>query len=178
MNARAEPVAAEKYALEISRVFDAPPILVFKAFTKPEHMVRWWGPKNFTTTVQKLEFREGGSYRFTIHGPNNTHRMSGVFREIVEPSKIMFTFAWDDEKRRTRQGEPDHDYDRAGRREGPADVPAGAFRHCRNARLARRRLGRGARQAGALPQRFSRLNWRNQRSGAARQPLRAEGSKR
>jgi uncharacterized protein YndB with AHSA1/START domain len=101
MNARAEPVAAEKYALEITRVFDAPPILVFKAFTKPEHMVRWWGPKNFTTTVQKLEFREGGSYRFTIHGPDNTHRMSGVFREIVEPNKIMFTFAWDDEN-----GEP------------------------------------------------------------------------
>ena len=102
MNARTETVAAEEYALEISRVFAAPPSLVFKAFTKPEHMVRWWGPQNFSTTVEKLEFREGGSYRFTIHGPNDRHHgMSGIFREIVEPKKIIFTFAWVDEK-----GEP------------------------------------------------------------------------
>ena len=102
MNARPETAAAEEYALELSRVFDAPPILVFKAFTKPEHLVRWWGPKDFSTTVEKLEFHEGGSYRFTIHGPNDRHhRMSGVFREIVEPKKIVFTFAWVDEK-----GEP------------------------------------------------------------------------
>jgi uncharacterized protein YndB with AHSA1/START domain len=101
MNARAEPVAAQEYALEISRVFDAPPILVFKAFTKPEHMVRWWGPKDFSTTVRKLEFRRGGSYHYTIHGPNDQHHgMSGVFREIAEPEKIVFTFAWDDEKGR------------------------------------------------------------------------------
>ena len=102
MNARTKPVAAEEYAVEISRVFDAPPILVFKAFSRPEHLVRWWGPKDFTTTVEKLEFQEGGSYRMTIHGPNgNNHGMSGVFREIIEPKAIVMTFAWDDEN-----GEP------------------------------------------------------------------------
>ena len=102
MNARAEPAAAQKYALELSRVFDAPPVLVFKAFTKPEHLVRWWGPNDFSTTVERLEFREGGGYRFTIHGLNDRdHGMSGVFRKIVEPKTIAFTFAWVDEK-----GEP------------------------------------------------------------------------
>ena len=68
MNARTKPVAAEEYAVELSRVFDAPPILVFKAFSKPEHLVRWWGPKDFATTVERLEFQEGGSYRMIIHG--------------------------------------------------------------------------------------------------------------
>ncbi len=102
MNARTETLAAEEYAVEISRVFDAPPSLVFKAFSKPEHLARWWGPKDFTTSVEKLEFREGGSYRFTIHGLDGRHHgMSGVFREIVEPDAIVMTFAWDDEN-----GEP------------------------------------------------------------------------
>ena len=126
MNARTETVAAEEYALEISRVFDAPPSVVFKALTKPEHMARWWGPKNFTTTVEKLEFREGGSLPLHHPRPNDHHHgMSGVFREIVEPKRIVFTFAWDDEK-----GEPGNetlitDDDQSRGREDPADVPAG-----------------------------------------------------
>lgn len=100
MNARTKTVKAQEYAVEISRLFDAPPILVFKAFSRPEHLARWWGPKNFTATVEKLEFREGGSYRIIIHGPSD-HGMSGGYREIVEPKSIVFTFAWDDEN-----GEP------------------------------------------------------------------------
>jgi uncharacterized protein YndB with AHSA1/START domain len=90
------------YALEISRLFDAPPSLVFKVWTTREHLVRWWGPKDFSSTSEKLEFREGGSYRHTIRGPDgHNHGMSGIFREIVEPKRIVFTFAWDDE-----HGEP------------------------------------------------------------------------
>ncbi len=100
MNARTETVAAEEYALEISRVFDAPPSLVFKAFTKPEHMVRWWGTKNFSTTVEKLEFREGGSYRFTIHGPNDRHH--GMSGDLPRDSRA----------------EEDHLHLRVGRRDG------------------------------------------------------------
>ncbi len=97
MNARTE-VASAPYALEISRLFDAPQKLVFKTWTAPEHLARWWGPKDFTATIAKLEFREGGAYRHIIHGPNGqNHGMSGTFREIVEPSRIVFTFAWDDE---------------------------------------------------------------------------------
>lgn len=95
MTARTSPAKAE-YALEISRRFDAPPALVFKMWTSKEHLVRWWGPKDFTATSEKLEFREGGAYRHIIHGPDGTSNgMSGVYREIVEPEKIVFTFAWD-----------------------------------------------------------------------------------
>lgn len=86
------------YALEMTRSFDAPPALVFKAWSSKEHLLRWWGPKDFTATSERLEFREGGSYRHTIHGPDGTsYGMSGVYREIVEPERIVFTFAWDDE---------------------------------------------------------------------------------
>ena len=86
------------YALEISRSFDAPPALVFKAWSSKEHLLRWWGPKDFTATSEKLEFLEGGSYRHAIHGPDGkSYGMSGVYREIVEPERIVFTFAWDDE---------------------------------------------------------------------------------
>jgi len=89
--------AEAEYALEITRDFDAPPALVFKAWTSKEHVLRWWGPKGFTATSEKLDFREGGAYRHAIHGPDGkSYGMSGVYREIVEPEKIVFTFAWDD----------------------------------------------------------------------------------
>jgi uncharacterized protein YndB with AHSA1/START domain len=97
MAARTNPALAE-YALEISRSFDAPPALVFKTWTAKEHLLRWWGPKNFTATSEKLDFRVGGAYRHRIHGPDgSSYGMSGVYREIVEPELIVFTFAWDDE---------------------------------------------------------------------------------
>lgn len=98
MNARTRPAAAEQYAVEISRVLDAPPILVFRAWSSKDHLLRWWGPKDFTATSEKLEFRAGGAYRHHIHGPDGkSYGMSGVYREIVEPEKIVFTFAWDGE---------------------------------------------------------------------------------
>lgn len=97
MAARTSPAKAE-YALEITRRFDAPPSLVFRAWTSKEHLLRWWGPKDFTATSEKLEFREGGAYRHRIHGPDGkSYGMSGIYREIVEPERIVFTFAWDDE---------------------------------------------------------------------------------
>lgn len=99
MTARTDTVAAQPLALEISRFFDAPPALVFKMWSSPEHLARWWGPKGFTSTVKKLEFRTGGRYHFLIHAPNGQDDgmsgMSGLFRELVEDQKIVFTFAWD-----------------------------------------------------------------------------------
>lgn len=97
MAARTETVEAAQYALEISRLFDAPPDLVFELWTTPEHLVRWWGPRNFSSTTEIFEFREGGRYRHLIHGPDGqTYAMSGIFREIVVAKLIVFTFAWDE----------------------------------------------------------------------------------
>ncbi len=50
--------------LLITRVFDAPRELVFKTWTEPEHLIRWRGPKGFTTTVISMDLRPGGAYRF------------------------------------------------------------------------------------------------------------------
>ena len=89
--------AARQHALEITRVVDAPRDVAFRIWTTPGHMARWWGPKDFTATIEKLEFREGGAYRHTIHKDDHHHGMSGVYREIVVPERIAFTFAWDNE---------------------------------------------------------------------------------
>lgn len=90
--------AQQPFALEIERHLAAPPALVFRLWSTPDHLVRWWGPKDFTAKAQKLDFREGGAYRHTITGPDGkSHGMSGFFHRIVPAQKIVFTFAWDDE---------------------------------------------------------------------------------
>jgi len=83
--------------LVITRLIDAPRPLVFKAWTDPEQIARWWGPKGFVTVDHDMDIRPGGSYRFTMRSPEGTdHRKRGVYREIVEPERIVFTFAWVD----------------------------------------------------------------------------------
>lgn len=94
MTARTDTVAAQSLVLEFSRVFDAPPALVFRMWSSPEHLCRWWGPKGFTSSCETHEFRNGGDYHLLIHGESD-NGMSGTFREIVENQRIVFTFAWD-----------------------------------------------------------------------------------
>ena len=106
MTTRNSPIAEPaELVLVITRVLDAPRSLVFKVWTKPEHMMRWLGPRDFTTTSCKMDFRPGGTYRACIRSPEGQdYWMRGVYREIVEPERIVFTFAWEDEK-----GEPGHE---------------------------------------------------------------------
>lgn len=83
--------------LVISRAFDAPRQLVFKAWTEPERLVRWWGPRGFTLPVCKMELRPGGAYRFCMRSAEGTdHWLQGVYREVVEPERLVFTWAWED----------------------------------------------------------------------------------
>ena len=90
--------APPERVLVLTRVLDAPRDLVFKVWTQPEHLVRWWGPKGFTLPSCRLEFRTGGAYRYLMRGPDGVdHRLVGVFREIVPPERLVFTFAWEDE---------------------------------------------------------------------------------
>jgi uncharacterized protein YndB with AHSA1/START domain len=91
--------------LVISRVIDAPRRLVFRAWTQPEHIARWWGPQGFTTIHCDMDVRIGGTYRFGMRSPHGTeHWKRGVYREIVEPERIVFTFAWED-----ASGQPRHE---------------------------------------------------------------------
>lgn len=91
--------------LTLVRTFDAPRRLVFKVWTQPEHFARWLGPKDFTATFCEMDVRVGGNYRACIRSPEGTdHWMRGVYREIVEPERLVFTFAWQDET-----GKPKHE---------------------------------------------------------------------
>jgi uncharacterized protein YndB with AHSA1/START domain len=85
--------------LVITRIFDAPRELVWKAWTEPEHLMRWWGPKNFTAPVCKIDFRVGGVYLLCMRSPEGQEFWStGVYREIVEPARIVYTHSFADEK--------------------------------------------------------------------------------
>jgi len=78
--------------LVLSRIFDAPRELVFQAWTDAAHLARWWGPRGFTNPVCELDVRPGGALRITMRGPDGRdYPMEGVFREIVEPERLVFT---------------------------------------------------------------------------------------
>ena len=90
-----------QHELVITRTFDAPRALVFKAWSAPEHMVRWLGPKDFTAPHCTMEFRVGGAYRACICSPDSKeYWMRGIYREIVKPERIVFTFSWEEDGER------------------------------------------------------------------------------
>jgi uncharacterized protein YndB with AHSA1/START domain len=83
-----------KYDLDLTRELDAPRELVFKAWTDPAQVAQWWGPDHFTTVVHALDARPGGEIRMDMHGPDkNVYPMSGTFREIVPPERIVMATA-------------------------------------------------------------------------------------
>jgi uncharacterized protein YndB with AHSA1/START domain len=89
----------ERHALTLTRVFDAPPALVFKAWTDPALAARWWGPRGFSVLECQIDHRPGGSYRKVMRSPEGTlHRVRGVCREIIPPQRLVLTFAWEDEQ--------------------------------------------------------------------------------
>jgi uncharacterized protein YndB with AHSA1/START domain len=78
--------------LVLTRTLDAPRELVFKAWTDPKHVARWWGPKYFTNPVCELDVRPGGAIRIDMAGPDGTvYPMKGVFHEVVEPERLIMT---------------------------------------------------------------------------------------
>jgi uncharacterized protein YndB with AHSA1/START domain len=83
--------------LVIKRVFDAPRELVFKAWTDPEHLKQWSAPQGFTIPIAEGDLRPGGKWRSMMRKPDGTELwLGGVYREIVEPERLVFTHAWDD----------------------------------------------------------------------------------
>ena len=83
--------------LVITRIFDAPRTLVFRAWTEPEYLMRWWGPNGFTTTSCEMDLRPGGAWRVAMRSPQGREdRQRGIFREIVPPERLVFTYAFED----------------------------------------------------------------------------------
>jgi len=75
----------------ISRVFDAPRDLVWGAMTNPEHIVHWWGPHGFTTTIEVMDVRPGGAWRHVMHGPDGTdYPNESFFTTVVKPERIGY----------------------------------------------------------------------------------------
>jgi uncharacterized protein YndB with AHSA1/START domain len=82
----------------LSRVFDAPRELVWKAFTEPERMKQWWGPKGFTVVASKMDLRPGGSYHYGLKAPDGTPMWGKfAFREIVPPERMVLINSFSDE---------------------------------------------------------------------------------
>src|SRR5438874_1888357 len=79
-----------KYNVLIKRTFDAPREAVFKAWIDPEQMIQWWGPTYFMNPVCELDVRLGGAILIHMRGPDGTvFPMKGIYREIVEPEKLV-----------------------------------------------------------------------------------------
>jgi uncharacterized protein YndB with AHSA1/START domain len=82
----------------ITRVFDAPRDLVFKAWTEPERLMRWWGADGFTTPLCKIDLRPGGVFHLCMRSPEGRELWcKGVYREIVRPARIVFFEFFSDE---------------------------------------------------------------------------------
>jgi len=77
------------------RVFDAPREKVFQAFTDPKLIPQWWGPRGVTTTVEKMDVRVGGDWRFTCDGPDGATAFRGTYREITPFELVEQTFEWE-----------------------------------------------------------------------------------
>ena len=81
----------------ITRIFDAPRDLVWKAWTDPEHFKRWWGPKDFTSPFCKIDLRVGGKYLNCMRSPEGQDFWTtGVYREIVPLERIVYTDSFAD----------------------------------------------------------------------------------
>ena len=103
MSASASPILlpAER-VLVITRVFNAPRELVFKAWTNPDHARHWWGPSHHPATYIEMDARPGGKWRACLESTENGSELwhHGVFREVVAPERLSFTFVWEEEGER------------------------------------------------------------------------------
>ena len=103
MSAQNEKASAalesSEWDLVMTRVFDAPRELVFKAWTETKHVAQWWGPKRFTNPVCEMDVRPGGAIRIHMRAPDGVvYPMTGVFQEIVVPERLVFVSSALDDK--------------------------------------------------------------------------------
>ena len=92
-----EHAVDEGTRLAIRRTYDAPLAAVYAAWTDPQQMKDWMGPSNAVASSEVTQdFRVGGRYRIVMHAPDGeTHRVGGVYREIVPDRRLVYTWAWE-----------------------------------------------------------------------------------
>lgn len=87
----------EERELVLTRVFEAPRDLVFRAWTLPEHAAQWWGPMGLEITQMEMDARPGGAWRKCMRTPDGREFWRhGVYREVVPPERLVFTYFSDD----------------------------------------------------------------------------------
>lgn len=87
----------QKERMVITRVFDAPRPLVWKAWTDPQYVMQWWGPKGFTAPVCKIDFRVGGKFLCCMKSPDGQEGWNGgEYHEIVPHEKIVYSLYFAD----------------------------------------------------------------------------------
>jgi uncharacterized protein YndB with AHSA1/START domain len=87
-----------KHEIVMTRMFDAPPDLVFKVMTDPQRIPQWWGPRYLTTIVVQMEVRPGGSWRFVQHDPSgNEYAFHGVYHQVSPSRRLVYTFEFEGE---------------------------------------------------------------------------------
>lgn len=84
--------------LRITRTFAAPREKVFRAWTDPKELKRWFAPSDdFSTPIAEVDLRVGGKYRIQMKAPDGqVHTMHGTYREVTPPAKLVFTWAWEE----------------------------------------------------------------------------------
>ena len=77
--------------LSAERILNAPRQLVWQVWTEPNHIAKWWGPNGFTNTIESMDVRGGGQWKFIMHGPDGTdYRNLITYIEIKEPELIVY----------------------------------------------------------------------------------------
>lgn len=80
---------ADQPTITTEREFDAPPAILFRAFTEAEALKTWYGPNGFTITVLAKDFRVGGLFRFTMHGPDGTDYPNRIAYRDIKPGERL-----------------------------------------------------------------------------------------
>ncbi len=98
---KAEATSTADREISTTRIFDAPRELVWKVWTEPNHIARWWGPKGFTNTIHTMDVRPGGVWQFIMHGPDGVDYPNKVFyHEVIKPERLFYDHG--------EPGEPSH----------------------------------------------------------------------
>jgi uncharacterized protein YndB with AHSA1/START domain len=97
MAASTSAVATAERELVISRRFDAPRQLVWRAWTQAERAALWWGPQGHTTIACAMDVRPGGAWRRDMRAADGSRYCKhGIYREVVEPERLVFTYVTED----------------------------------------------------------------------------------
>ena len=90
--------AVSETTLRISRTLAAPRELVFKAWTTPDYLKRWWGVgADYSTPIAEVDLRVGGKYRLGMQSPDSDQPfvVGGTYREVRQPEKLVYTWTWE-----------------------------------------------------------------------------------